>query len=451
MPPLYDLVLAHGTVVNHNGIGERDIGVSAGRIAGLGRIAAGQGGRTIDCRGLHILPGVIDTHVHFREPGSEHKEDLNTGSRAAVMGGVTSVFEMPNTQPPTTSAEALADKLRRAQTRMYCDFAFYLGATRGNAGALDKLERLPGCCGVKVFLGSSTGDLLLEHEEDLEKVLASITRRAAFHSEDEARLRQRKSLQVENDPSSHPLWRDVEAARLSTERLLRRARAAGKRVHLLHLSTAEEIPLLAASRDIASVEVTPHHLTLSSPEAYARLGNRAQMNPPIRDARHRDALWRALTDGIVDVLGSDHAPHALEEKSRSYPHSPSGMPGVQTLVPVMLDHVSKGRLGIERFVDLTSHGPARLFQIAGKGRIAMGFDADFTIVDLKAKRTITNDWIESRCRWTPYDGMDVQGWPAGTIIRGNVVMWQGRIEGEPSGRPLRFSDVSCDMRKVEQA
>jgi dihydroorotase len=451
MPPLYDLVLAHGTVVNHDGISERDIGVSAGRIAGLGRIAAGQGDRTIDCRGLHILPGVIDTHVHFREPGSEHKEDLNTGSRAAVMGGVTAVFEMPNTRPPTTSAEALADKLRHAQTRMYCDFAFYLGATRENARALDKLERLPGCCGVKVFMGSSTGDLLLEHEEDLEKVLASITRRAAFHSEDEARLRQRKSLQVENDPSSHPLWRDVEAARLSTERLLRRARAAGKRVHLLHLSTAEEIPLLAASRDIASVEVTPHHLTLSSPEAYARLGNRAQMNPPIRDARHRDALWRALTDGIVDVLGSDHAPHTLEEKSRSYPHSPSGMPGVQTFVPVMLDHVSKGRLGIERFVDLTSRGPAWLFQIAGKGRIAMGFDADFTIVDLKAKRTITNDWIESRCRWTPYDGMDVQGWPAGTVIRGNVVMWQGRIEGEPSGRPLRFSDVSCDMHKVEQA
>jgi dihydroorotase len=439
MPALYDLVLSHGTFVNHDGVGQGDIGVSEGRIAAIGRISAGQGGRTLDCRGLHILPGVIDTHVHFREPGAEHKEDLHSGSRAAVMGGVTAVFEMPNTQPPTISAEALSDKLRRAETRMYCDFAFYLGATRENAEALGTLEKLPGCCGVKVFMGSSTGNLLLDREDDLEKVLASITRHAVFHSEDEARLRRRKTFQVKNDPASHPVWRDAEAARLSTDRLLRLAKMAGKRVHVLHLSTADEIPLLSAARDIASVEVTPHHLTLSSPEAYAKLGARAQMNPPIRDAGHRDALWRALADGIVDVLGSDHAPHTLEEKSRSYPHSPSGMPGVQTLVPVMLDHVSKGRLGIERLVDLTSNGPARLFQIAGKGRIAPGFDADFTIVDLKAKRTITNDWVQSRCRWTPYDGMDVQGWPAGTVIRGNVVMWQGRIEGEPCGRSVRFS------------
>jgi dihydroorotase len=451
MPALYDLVLANGTVVNHDGVGEGDIGVSAGRIAALGRISAGQGARALDCRGLHILPGVIDTHVHFREPGAEHKEDLNTGSRAAVMGGVTAVFEMPNTQPLTTSPEALTDKLRRAETRMYCDFAFYLGATRENAEALGTLEKLPGCCGVKVFMGSSTGDLLLEHEEDLEKVLGSITRRAAFHSEDEARLRQRKTFQVASDPTSHALWRDAEAARLSTGRLLRLAKAAGKHVHVLHLSTAEEIPLLAAGRDIASVEVTPHHLTLSGPEAYARLGTRAQINPPIRDARHRDALWRALAEGLIDVIGSDHAPHTLEEKARPYPHSPSGMPGVQTLVPVMLDHLSKGRLGIERFVDLTSHGSARLFEIAGKGRISVGFDADFTIVDLKAKRTITNDWIESRCRWTPYDGVDVQGWPAGTVIRGNVVMWQGRIEGEPCGRLVRFSNMSCDMRRMERA
>jgi dihydroorotase len=451
MPALYDLVLSHGTLVNHDGVGEGDIGVSEGRIAAIGRVSAGQGARTLDCRGLHILPGVIDTHVHFREPGAEHKEDLRSGSRAAVMGGVTAVFEMPNTQPPTISAETLSDKLRRAETCMYCDFAFYLGATRENAKALGTLEKLPGCCGIKVFMGSSTGNLLLDREDDLEKVLASITRRAVFHSEDEARLRQRKTFQVENDPASHPLWRDAEAACLSTKRLLRLARLAGKRVHVLHLSTADEIPLLAAGRDIASIEVTPHHLTLSAPDAYAKLGTRAQMNPPIRDASHRDAIWRALTDGIVDVLGSDHAPHTLPEKSRAYPHSPSGMPGVQTLVPVMLDHVSKGRLGIDRFVDLTSRGPARLFEIAGKGRISAGYDADFTIVDLKAKRTITNHWIESRCRWTPYDGMDVQGWPVGTVICGNVVMWQGRIEGEPCGRPVRFGDMSCDMRKMEQA
>jgi dihydroorotase len=291
---------------------------------------------------------------------------------------------------------------------------------------------------VKVFMGSSTGELLVDDEHDLSRILARIGRRAAFHSEDEARLRDRRSLQVENDPSTHPLWRDAEAAVRATGRLLRLARAARKPVHVLHVSTAGELPLLAAARDLASVEVTPHHLTLSGPEAYERLGTRAQMNPPIRDAAHRQALWEALRSGFVDVLGSDHAPHTLEEKARPYPRSPSGMPGVQTLVPVMLDHVNHGRLSLERFVDLTSHAAARLFGIERKGRIAEAYDADFTIVDLKAMRRIDDDWIESRCGWTPYAGMAIRGWPMGTIVRGNLVMWEGQILSSRIGRPLRF-------------
>jgi dihydroorotase len=437
----YDLVLRNGTVVNHDGVGWRDIAVVAGRIAGIGAFDPGSAAESIDCTGLHILPGVIDTHVHFREPGAEHKEDFETGSRAAVKGGVTAVFEMPNNRPATTTPEALADKLARAKGRMACDFAFYVGASRDNIDVLAELEGLPGCCAVKVFMGSSTGDLLIEDDPALERVLARVRRRACFHSEDEYRLIERKDKRVPNEPQSHAGWRDPEAARLATERLLRLARKAGKRVHVLHVSTADELPLLEANHDLASVEVTPQHLTLAAPEAYERLGNLAQMNPPLRDPSHREALWRAVASGLVDTIGSDHAPHTLEEKGRPYPDSPSGMPGVQTLVPVMLDHVNAGRLSIERFVDLTSHGPARLFGIARKGRIAAGYDADFTMVDLRAHRTIANGWIESRCGWTPYDGTTVSGWPVGTMVRGRRVMWEDEISGAAEGEPLQFLET----------
>jgi dihydroorotase len=435
-----ELILKGGTVVNHDGVGERDIAISAGRIAGLGSFSANQGGEVLDCTGLHILPGVIDSQVHMREPGSEHKEDLETGGRAAVMGGVTSVFEMPNTKPLTVTAEALADKVARASNRMYCDFAFYMGGTRENTHELAELERLTGCAGIKVFMGSSTGELLVEDDDGIARILEQIRRRAAFHSEDEYRLTARMSEQRHGDPSSHPVWRDAEAARLCTERLLRLARRAGKRVHVLHVSSADEMLLLAANKDIATVEMTPHHLTFSSND-YARLGTLMQMNPPVRDARHRECLWQGLTSGTTDVLGSDHSPHTLEEKQKPYPQSPSGMPGVQTLVPIMLDCVNKGRLTIERFVDLTSHGPSRVFGIARKGRIAEGYDADLTIVDLKSRREITNGWIESRCKWTPYHGMKVNGWPVGTFVRGRRVMWNSEIMGQAHGQPIGFIET----------
>jgi dihydroorotase len=436
----FDLVFKGGTVVNHAGIGLADIGISNGRIAEIGEIAEGLAGETIDATGLHILPGVIDTQVHFREPGLEHKEDLESGSRSAVLGGVTAVFEMPNTKPPTTSADALAAKVAAATGRMYCDFGFFVGATRENVDDLPDLERAPGAAGVKVFMGSSTGDLLVDDEETLASVLAKIRRRAAFHSEDEARLRERAKLQREGDLSSHSEWRDAEAALASTERLLRLAREAGKRVHVLHVSTGEEMALLALHKDIASVEVTPQHLTLAAPEAYERLGTKAQMNPPLRDEYHRERLWWGLERGVVDVLGSDHAPHTLEEKAKTYPATPSGMPGVQTLVPVMLDHVNAGRLTLARFVDLTSAGPQRLFGIAGKGRIAVGYDADLTIVDLKAERVVEDDWIGSKCGWTPFAGRRVKGWPVGTLVRGHLAMWEGDL-GRARGASVRFGEA----------
>ena len=440
MATTYDLILTGGTVVNHDGEGFRDVGVKDGRIAAIGDLGQASAGETIDCRGLHILPGVVDSQVHFREPGLEHKEDLETGSRAAVLGGVTAVFEMPNTNPLTTSEAALADKVRRATGRMHCDFAFWVGGTRDNAGDAGELERLPGAAGIKVFMGSSTGDLLVEDDEGVALILRNTRRRAAFHSEDEFRLRERLGERIEGDPSSHPIWRDEIAALRCTERLVRIARQARARIHVLHISTAEEILFLEQHKDVATCEATPHHLTLTAND-YARLGTLIQMNPPVRAARHRDGVWRGISQGIVDVLGSDHAPHTLAEKAKPYPASPSGMTGVQTLVPIMLDHVNAGRLTLQRFVDLSSHGPQRIFGMARKGRIAAGYDADFTVVDLKRRGTITNAQAGSRAGWTPYDGKEVTGWPVGTIVRGRRVMWEGEIATPHQGRAVEFSEA----------
>ena len=379
--------------------------------------------------------------MHFREPGNEHKEDLESGSIAAVLGGVTTVFEMPNTYPPTTTRAALEDKFKRAAGRMHCDHAFYVGATPQNLGALAQLERIEGVAGVKAFLGSSTGTLLLDDEASILAALKSGTRRVAVHSEYEARLRERKPLAERGNVSSHPIWRDAETARLSTERVLKLAREARRRLHVLHVTTADELPLLAEAKDFATAEVTPQHLTFAAPECYERLGTLAQMNPPIRDERHRAALWQAISDGVIDVVGSDHAPHTIEEKERIYPDTPSGMPGVQTLVTILLDHVDAGRLTLERFVDLTSTGPQRIFGIAGKGRIALGYDADFTIVDLKKKKRIENSWIASLCGWTPFDGMTTTGWPVATIIRGATAMRDGALVARGKGARVRFSEA----------
>jgi dihydroorotase len=440
VPRSFDMILKGGTVVDHNGSGVRDIGIDAGKIAEIGDLSQASSGETIDVAGLHILPGVIDTQVHFREPGLTHMEDLETGSCAAVLGGVTAVFEMPNTNPSTTTATALADKMARAKSRMHCDFAFWVGSTHENWRDIPELERLPGAAGIKVFMASSTGSLLVADDAGVAAILGQTKRRAAFHSEDEFRLNERKDLRVPNDPSSHPIWRDETVALNSTKRLLRIAREKRALIHVLHVSSGEEMDFLAAHKDIASVEVTPHHLTFSAQD-YPRLGTKLQTNTPGRDARHRERLWFGVAQGIADILGSDHAPHTLEEKAKPYPQSPSGMPGVQTLVPVMLDHVNKGRLSLFRFVDMTSVGPARLFGIAGKGRIAVGYDADLTIVDLKRRAVISNRWIASRCGWTPYAGVSVLGWPVGTIIRGKKVMWEGELTMPGQGQPLRFIQV----------
>ena len=437
----YELILRGGTVFTPSGEIRADIGVRDGRISVIGDLDSEEAAHVLPCRHLHVLPGVIDTQVHFREPGAEHKEDFESGSASAVAGGVTAVFEMPNTNPLTANEAALSDKLRRARGRAWCDHAFFAGATGENAESLASLELLPGCCGVKIFMGSSTGDLLVPDDAGVAAVLAHGRRRVAVHAEDEARMRARRSLVDGGAPvAMHPEWRDVETALRATRRLVALAERHARPVHVLHVTTVDEMRFLANHRRLASVEVTPQHLSLNAPECYERLGTLAQMNPPIRDARHREGLWQAVRDGVVDVLGSDHAPHTLEEKAKPYPESPSGMGGVQTLVPLMLNHVHEGSLSLARFVDLSSAGAARIYNIAGKGRVVLGYDADFTVVDLGATRTIEAHWIRSRSGWTPFDGMRVTGWPVATVVRGRMVMREDELLGPPRGEPVRFWD-----------
>ncbi len=439
----YDLILKNGTVMLPAGRLVTDIGVRGGKIAAFGSFSAGQALTTINCTGLHVLPGVIDTQVHFREPGNEHKENLETGMMAAAMGGVTAVFEMPNTNPLTTTPEAIQDKLNRAARAAWTDYAFYLGGTASNAAQLGEWENLKGVCGVKIFMGASTGDLLAATDEDVEAILSHGRRIVAVHAEDELIMNQNKIsiLGDSTDVCLHPVWRSAESCLSATQRLIRIARKYGRRVHVLHITTAEEIAFLAQNKDIATVEVLANHLTLHAPECYQTLGSKAQQNPPIREKHHQDALWQGIADGTVDILGSDHAPHTLEEKAKTYPASPSGTPGVQTMVPIMLNHVHEGRLTLERLVDLLCYGPNRVHQIAEKGRIAKGYDADFTIVDLQKEKTITNAQQKSRCGWTPFDGKTVTGWPIMTIIRGNLVMRDDELLNAPVGQPIRFREI----------
>ncbi|WP_332066091.1 dihydroorotase [Bartonella sp. CB189] len=433
----FDTILKGAILVNHDGSSKRDVAIMNGRIAEIGDLTCASAGEVIDCTGLHILPGIIDSQVHFREPGHEHKEDLESGSYSAVLGGVTAVFEMPNTNPLTTSEETLTDKVKRGFHRMHCDFAFWVGGTRENIHKLAELEKLPGVAGIKVFMGSSTGDLLVDDDESVRLILQNTRRRVAFHSEDEARLNERKILRVEGDVSSHPVWRDEVTALKCTQRLVKIAHETKARIHVLHLSTAQEVDFLKNYKDIATIEVTHHHLTFTSDD-YQRCGTLIQMNPPIRESCHREALWYGVQQGIIDVLGSDHAPHTLEEKHKPYFFSPSGMTGVQTTAAIMLTHVNAGKLSLERFVDLTSHGPSRIFGISRKGRIAVGYDADLTIVDLKREGVITNALVGSRAGWTPYNGKKVKGWPVGTIIRGMRVMWEGEVVTPSQGEPIKF-------------
>jgi dihydroorotase len=435
----YDLVIRGGVCVLPWGEEATDVGVRAGRIAALGVAAAAEAEQVIDAAGLHVLPGLIDPHVHLRDPGDAAVESIPTGTKAAVMGGIATVFDMPNTSPSITNAEQLAWKQAYVESIAWCDMGLYVGGTRSNTPDLAALERGRGVCGIKVFAGSSTGDLMIEDDPSLERVMQSGRRRISFHSEDEYRLQARKPMFKLGDPyGNHMVWRDVECAFLGTRRLMALARQTGRAAHILHVSTAEELDYLKDFRDVATVELLVNHLTQWAPDVYEQLGGYGVMNPPIRDIRHYEAAWASVRDGTADTIGSDHAPHSKAAKERPWPDTAAGLTGVQTLVPIMLNHVNAGRLSLTRMVDLMAAGPARVYGAVGKGRLAAGYDADFTLVDLKRRRRIENAWIASPCGWTPFDGMDVTGWPAATIVRGRVVMQDDAVLGEPSGRLVRF-------------
>lgn len=418
-----------------------DVGITAGVITALGELRHRPTASKIDLEGLHIVPGIVDSQVHFREPGLTHKEDLESGTRAALLGGVTAVFEMPNTSPSTTTTEAFSDKVKALKNRAWCNVGFYIGGSTDNALQLNQLEKMDGCCGIKVFMGSSTGTLLVEDDEALFKILSNGHRRVAAHCEDEYRLRERKSIATEGKMVHlHPLWRDEETALLAVQRLTRLAIKAKRPIHVLHVTTKNEVEFLAAHKNIATIEVLPQHLTLSAPECYEKLGAFAQQNPPIRDKSHKAALWKAVQSGIIDVIGSDHAPHTIEEKKREYPQTPSGMPGVQTLLPVMLNHVNNGMLSLEHLIQLISINPSRIFGVEGHGSLNIGSRANLTIIDMKAERRIENQWIVSKCGWTPFDGMKVKGWMKGCFLNGELAMMDDELIGSPKGQLLHFKD-----------
>jgi dihydroorotase len=436
----YDLLIRGGTCVLPWGMEQTSVGVRQGRIAALGVGENASADETIEARGLYVLPGLIDPHVHLRDPGAPAVETIPTGTKAAVLGGLACVFDMPNTSPPVTDATWLRWKQAYVEGgAAWCDMGLYVGGTKTNIPELAALELGRGVCAVKIFAGSSTGDLLVEDDEHLEQVMRSGRRRIAYHSEDEYRLRARRGLFKTGDPfANHMLWRDEETAFLGTRRIIALARKTGRPAHILHVSTADEFAFLRGCRDVATSEVLVNHLTQIAPEAYEKLGGYAVMNPPIRGARHHDAAWAAVRDGTIDTIGSDHAPHARAAKETPWPETAAGLSGVQTLVPVMLGHVNAGRLTLPRLVDLMCTGPARVYGVVGKGRLAAGYDADFTLVDMQRERRIEESWIVSPCGWTPFAGMRVQGWPVATIVRGMAVMREDEVLGEPRGRLAGF-------------
>ncbi len=442
----YDLVIKNGMTLAFDPTLKSikneflNIGISHGKITSLSVKPSDTAHQVFDAQHLHVLPGVIDSQVHFREPGLTHKEDIESGTRAALLGGVTTIFEMPNTSPSTTTEENFLHKCELAKNRAHCHYGFFIGGSPDNTEHLNFLEKMPHCAGVKVFLGSSFGNLLIDEDEVFKKILQNGKRPVIIHSEDEQRLRARKYL-AENSAhvQSHPIWRDEESALISTQKSIAFARQFQRPVHILHVSSMEEMQFLSKNKDICTVEILPQFLTFSAPECYEKWGTLAQQNPPIRDRRHLEFLWKAIHDGTVDIIGSDHAPHTIEEKNKKYPSSPSGMPGVQTLLVSMLDHVSKNKISLNHLVTLLSENPRKLFGLKNKGRIQIGYDADLTIVDLKKSQKVEKSWLASKSNWSLFENMTLTGWPTDVFLEGQHALVDGQIRLPHLGKAVEFN------------
>ncbi len=392
----------------------------------------------IDAEGLTLLPGVIDPQVHFREPGLEHKEDLFTATCACAKGGVTSFLEMPNTRPLTTTQQALDDKLQRAQNKCLVNYGFFIGATAENLPDLLLANPTPG---IKIFMGSMHGQLLVDEKDILEAIFAQGKRLIAVHAEDQARINQRRQeFAGIHDVAVHSQIQDNQAALLATQQVLNLSQKYQRRLHILHMSTAEEAELLRQQKPSwVTAEVTPQHLLLNT-SAYEKIGTLAQMNPPLRSPHDNEVLWQALHDGIIDFIATDHAPHTLEEKAQPYPNSPSGMPGVETSLPLMLTAADQGRCTLAQVVNWMSTAVAKAYNIPNKGAIAPGYDADLVLVDLQTYRPALREELLSKCGWSPFEGWSLTGWPVYTIVGGEIVYEKGKLHTQVRGQALRFGE-----------
>ena len=434
---MYNLLIRNARIARPDGSTfEGDVACEDGRIARIDAAITAAARETIDAGGKLLMPGVIDPQVHFREPGNEHKEDLGSGSRAAVRGGVTSFLEMPNTAPPTTTQAALDAKLALAAQKSVANYGFFIGATPDN---LEALNSVTPACGIKIFMGSSTGSLLVNRPEDLERIFANGTRLIAVHAEDEARIHTRRAqFAGRTDPAVHSEIRDNETARLATELALTLSKKYQRRLHILHLSTREEVAMLRVDKPAwVTAEVIPNHLLLNTGD-YARLGTLVQMNPPIRSPQDNAALWAGLHDGIIDFIATDHAPHTLEEKKKAYPNTPSGMPGVETSLPLMLTAMQEGRCTLAEIQKWMCTGPAEAYRIPNKGKILEGWDADLALVDIEHTRPVRNEETFTKVRWSPWHGRELCGWPLYTIVNGEIAFDNGRIREQVRGRRLTY-------------
>jgi dihydroorotase len=434
---LYNLLIRNARIARPDGSTfEGDVACEDGRIARIEPAITATARETIDAAGKLLMPGVIDPQVHFREPGNVYKEDLGSGSRAAVRGGVTSFLEMPNTAPPTTTQAALDEKLALAARKSVANYGFFIGATPDN---LEALNTVTPACGIKIFMGSSTGSLLVNRPQDLERIFANGNRLIAVHAEDETRINSRRAqFAGRTDPAAHSEIRDNETARLATQLALTLSKKYKRRLHILHLSTREEVAMLRADKPAwVTAEAIPNHLFLNTAD-YARLGTLVQMNPPIRSPQDNAALWEGLHDGIIDFIATDHAPHTLEEKKRAYPNTPSGMPGVETSLPLMLTAMHDGRCTLAEIQKWMCYGPAEAYRIPNKGKILDGWDADLTLVDIENVWPVRDEETFTKVRWSPWSGRELRGWPKFTIVNGEIAFDNGRIREQVRGRPLTY-------------
>jgi len=434
-------------VVNEGSVQRKSVLVENGRIAIIAdEIPATEGVIVIDAEGKHLLPGVIDTHVHFRDPGLTHKADFYTESCAAVAGGVTSVIDMPNTKPQTTTLSALDDKIRMAQQKSVVNFGFMLGATNDNIDAINSIDTAK-YAAVKLFLGSSTGNMLVSDDAALEHLFQTAKKPIVAHCEDEARIAERTALAKERwsdtpvPPEAHAFIRDDEACFLSTQKAVALAKRHNARLHVAHLTSAKELSLLSSEsldNKHITAEVTPNHLWFCDDD-YQRLGNLIRCNPSIKSSADRDALRKALNDGLLDTVATDHAPHLLEEKLRPYFESVSGMPSVQHSLPVMLELCKQGFFPIETVVAKMCHNPATLFGISDRGFIREGYAADLVLVDLNAENLVEKASLYYKCRWSPMEGTCLHSKVTKTFVNGILVYDCDKgVYDQIKGKALRF-------------